>query len=118
MVENDGSGGTAVLGRYQRDADKGIDRQPDFHPHPANCTTQYDAIAVEFDLPHLPIRPDIPCRKSNWQSEGVEPHSAARPGRQGPAGFHLTPQLLPRTFSSVMSMTLPQSRRKALKKLG
>ena len=63
---------------------KCLDRQADLHPHAANRTPQHDAFAIEFYLPHLPVRPGIVGRKTDGQSEGVEPQRAARPGRMAP----------------------------------
>jgi hypothetical protein len=72
-----------------------------------HCTSQHHAIAVEFDLSHLAVRTGIACRESDWQSIRVEPHGAARPGRQGPAGFHLTPRIAPPDFFVRYVQTLP-----------
>jgi len=76
----------------QRHAEEGGDRNPDGHGNAAYRTAQHDTLAIELDPAHPLVRCSIDCREADRKRERVEPHSAARPGRHGPAELPLTPQ--------------------------
>src|SRR5690349_14427032 len=76
----------------QGNAAEGRDRQLDFHPHAAHLPAQHYAFAIEFHLPHLPVRPLGFRRVADGQCEWIKPPRATRSGRWDPAGLHVTPR--------------------------
>ena len=76
----------------KRDAQEGVKRKFDRHGNAAHRTAEHDALAVELDPSHPLVGPGIGRRETDRQCERVEPQSAARPGRHGPAELPLTPQ--------------------------
>ena len=80
-----------VVDAAQRDAEKIADANVDRHLHAVEGTTQNDAFAVKFDLPHAAICAGVVRIEADGQRERVEPQCAARPGGIDPACCCLTP---------------------------
>ena len=110
-----------IVDATQRDAKKIAHANVDRHPHAVDGTTQDDAFAVEFDLPHAAICAGVVRIEADRQREGVEPQCAARPGGIDPACCSLTPHGFispPGLCSRSIGVTLPEPRPNWLKKAG
>src|SRR5258708_13452470 len=77
----------AAQGNAEKIADANIDR----HLDAADGTTQHDAFAVKFDMPHTAIGAGVVRVEADRQRERVEPQCAARPGGVHPASCCFTP---------------------------
>ena len=62
-----------IVDAAQRDAEKIADANVDGHLHAVQGTTQNDAFAMKFDLPHTAIRAGIVRIEADGQRERVEP---------------------------------------------
>ena len=80
-----------VVAAAQGDTEKIAYANIDGHLHAVQRTTQYDAFAMKFDLPHATVGAGIICVEANRQGKRVEPQCAARPGGIDPACWWLTP---------------------------
>ena len=110
-----------VVDAAQRHAEKIADADVDRHLHAVQGTTQNDAFAVKFDLPHAAVRTGVVRIEADGQRERVEPQCAARPGGIDPACCCLTPHGFispPGLCSRSIRETLPEPRPFWLKKAG
>src|SRR5580693_864054 len=110
-----------IVGAAQRDAKKVADAKVDRHLHAVQGTTQYDAFAVKFDLPHATVGTAVVRIEADGQRKRVEPQCAARPGGMDPACCCLTPHGFispPGLSSRSMRETVAEAAPKSLKKAG
>ena len=77
------------------DAEKHRHRQRHRHAHAGDRAAHHDAFAMQFDQPHALVRPRVARPEADGQRKRIEPQRAARSGRGGPAGTHLTPRICP-----------------------
>ncbi len=110
-----------VVDAAQCHAEKIAHANVDGHLHAVEGTTQHDAFAVKFDVPHAAVRAQVLRIEADGQRERVEPQRAARPGGVDPACCCLTPHGFvspPGLCSRSIRETLAEPRPESLKKAG
>src|ERR1700676_670846 len=91
----------------------------DGHLHAVQGTTQHDAFAVKFDVPHAAVGAHVLRIEAARKRERVEPQRTARPGGIDPAccltphGFVSPPGLCSRSIAVTLADPRPESLKKA-----
>src|SRR5665811_571788 len=110
-----------VVDAAQGDAEKIAHANVDRHLHAVDGTTQHDAFAMNFYVPHAAVGAGVVRVEADGQGKRVEPQCAARPGGIDPACCCLTPNgfISPAGLCSrSMCETVAEPRPKSLKKAG